>query len=342
VPYGYSLENLLVLLHKQAPAKADAVALHRRRVELGLLSVGLKLHCLGNGTQFSTLVNGLGGSSKILGVNLYKNSGASLCLVLPPVGSARTAILLLECIEQSIESPLFGNPEIQIQVCSPGRLSPRRAALLAIAFYLGSDTLRRYSLAELETTFTTHRNYPRGKRLVLYDADGDFDAEFDWWKRSDKDRLVVPRLPVDNGRSDLLAGSASRLDIENINLLATLLIHAQYEGYWKALGQQFEQEMGALLDQHLLAGLADAPWVRTDDLESGDDDQFFAALQELVAYAFEEAIRIKEKGPFWTSNWRHIPARSSRGILQEVQALLQKYRGELVQGSRLFDQGDPT
>ena len=150
---------------------------------------------------------------------------------------------------------------------------------------------------------------------------------------------MEPQLPFKNGRSDLLTGSGSRLDIENINLLATLLVHAQYEGYWSKLGMQFEKEMGTLLEEHLLAGLVDAPWVRTDDVESGDDDKFFAALQELVAYAFEEAVRIKERGRvFWKR--RDIPARSSRGILQEVQALLQKYRGELVKGSRLFDQGD--
>ena len=90
VSYGYSFENLLALLHDHAPAKVDAVARHRRRVEHGRLSVGLKIHCLGDGSQFSTLVAGLGGSEKILDINRYKHSRASLCLVLPPVGSARS------------------------------------------------------------------------------------------------------------------------------------------------------------------------------------------------------------------------------------------------------------
>ena len=121
--YGYSFEDLLALLHGHAPAKVDAVALHRRRVEHGHLSVGVKIHCLADGTQLSTLVEGLGGAQKILDVNYYKHCYASLCLVLPPVGSARSAILLLECIEHFIGSALFSNPEIQIQVCSPGRLA---------------------------------------------------------------------------------------------------------------------------------------------------------------------------------------------------------------------------
>ena len=86
--YRYSFEDLLALLHGRAPAKVDAVALHRRRVEHGHLSVGLKIHRLGGGSQFSTLVEGLGGAQKILDVNYYKHCHASLCLVLPPVGSA--------------------------------------------------------------------------------------------------------------------------------------------------------------------------------------------------------------------------------------------------------------
>jgi len=341
VSYGYSFEDLLALLHGHAPAKVDAVALNRRRVEHGHLSVGLKIHCLGDASQFSTLVEGLGGAQKILDVNYYKHSHASLCLVLPPVGSARSAILLLECIETFMGSPVFSNPEIQIQVCSPGRLEPHRSALLAIGFYLGSDTLRRYTLGDFATSFAKHQRYPRGRRLVLYDAEGDFDRNFDWWKESCKHRLVEPKLPFENGRTDLLTGSGSRLDIQNINLLATLLVHGQYQGYWKQLGMQFQEEMEALLERHVLKGLVDSPWVRTDDPQSDDDGGFFAALQELVAYAFEESVRLKKKGRLFLG-WYKIPARSSHGILQEVQSLLQKYRSELVRQSRLLDQGDPA
>jgi hypothetical protein len=102
VAYRYSFEDLLALLQGHAPAKIDAVALERRRVEHGHLSVGLKIHCLDAGSRFSTLVEGLGGPQRILEANYYKQSCASLCLVLPPVGSARSAILLLESIENFI------------------------------------------------------------------------------------------------------------------------------------------------------------------------------------------------------------------------------------------------
>src|SRR5262249_19103949 len=108
-------------------------------------------------------------------------------------------------------------------------------------------------------------------------------------------------------------------------------------GYWSQLGMQFEEEMEALLERHVLKGLVDAPWVRTDDPESGDDG-FFAALQELVAYAFEERVRIKKKGRLFPG-WHRLPVRSCRRIRQEVQSLLQKYRNELVTQPRLLDQG---
>jgi hypothetical protein len=37
---------------------------------------------------------------------------------------------------------------------------------------------------------------------------------------------------------------------------------------------QFQEEMEALLERHVLSGLVDAPWVRTDDPGSEDDDGF--------------------------------------------------------------------
>jgi hypothetical protein len=342
VPYGCKLEDLLAILHDSAPAKADAVAVQRRCVEYGLLSVGLKIHCLDSGGQFSLLVERLGGTSKVLEINMYKHSQASLCLVLPPVGNARSAILLLECIEHFTKSALFGNRKIQLQVCSPGRIDARRSALLAMGFYLGSDTLRRYAVGDLETTVSRGPRYQREQRLVIYDAKGDFERGFDWWERYRNHRRIRPKLPFKNGRTDLLIGSGSRLDIENINLLATLLTHAEHQGYWSQLGEQFAEDVESLFDRHLLAGLVNAPWVRTDDAESADDVKFFSALQELVAYVFEESVRIKEKSGIVFSRWHEIPARSSRGILFEMQSLLKKYRTEVVRQSGLHDKGGRT
>src|SRR5262249_35272934 len=110
-------------------------------------------------------------------MNMYRHAQASMCLVLPPVGNARAAILLLECIGSFTGTALFGDWKIQIQVCSPGRLDARRSALLAIGFYLGSDTLRRYRCGDLETTVSRGRRYQRGQ--LIYDGGGDFDRGFE-------------------------------------------------------------------------------------------------------------------------------------------------------------------
>jgi len=335
VTYNYRLQDLTALLHTKAPALADALAASHRRVDDGLLSVGLKVHCLDDGHQFEELVQGLGGAFEVLEVNHYKDARASLCLVLPPVGSATSATQLIAGIERFIGSPIFGNRRIQLQQCSPGRLSARGAALLAIAFYLSSDTLRRYTQADLQTTFDSHSIHPRGIRLILYDADGDFDREFAWW---DKHGFVAPELPFKNGRTDLLIGSGSRLDIRNINLLATLLVHSEYDGYWCLLGEQFRAEMEALLERHILTGLLAAPWVRESWAQMGDDDRFFAALQELVAYAYGESARVKQRRLLLFGTWRDIPARPSNGILEEMQSLLSRYRKLIERQSHLVDQ----
>jgi hypothetical protein len=330
VTYRYKLQDLLSLLHAKTPASADALSANHRRVYHGLLSVGLKIHCLDEGKRFNGLVEGLGGAFEVLEVNHYKDARASLCLVLPPVGSAGSAIQLIECIEKFVGSPIFGNPQIQLQLCSPGRLSGLSSALLAIGFYLGSDTLRRYTQADLRTTFSTHFTYPRGVRLVLYDAEGDFDRDFVWWGCDKEGGIVAHReLPFKNGRTDLLIGSGSRLDILNINLLATLLIHSEYDGCWKKLGEEFKVEMEVMLKRHILAGLLTAPWVRESWAQIGDDDRFFGALQELVAYAYGESARIKKRKLLLFGKWCEIPARSPNGILEETQSLLARYRKQV-------------
>jgi hypothetical protein len=328
VRYGCKLEDLLAVLHDSAPEEAEAVVLRRRRVDHGLLSIGLKIHCLGEGRQFLALVERLGGASKVLDMNMYRHAQASLCLVLPPVSNARAAILLLECIERFTGSALIGDRKVQIQVCSPGSLNTRRSALLGIGFYLGLDTLRRYACGDLETTVSYGRRFQRGRRLIIYDGGGEFDRNFEWWERfgNGKDRLIRLQLPFKNGRSDLLAGSGSKL----------------HQGYWSKLGERFEEDMQSLFDRHLLAGLVTAPWVRADEAETADDKEFLSALQELVAYAFEESVRVKKQSGILIPRLQKKSTRSSQGILHEMQSLLKTYRAEIVRQSRLADEEGRT
>ena len=298
--YAASIDRFLDVLRERVCAKVDALALEKRRVRHGLLSIGLKLHCLGGEDLFDSLIEALGGGSCVLDRNVFRRSRARFCLVLPPVGSADAAILLLESIEQYAGCRIFNNPNIQLQVCSPGRLTPRNAALHAIGFYLSSDTLRQYALDDFATT-VSECYYHRGKRMVIYDAGpfGDFDCAFAWWARGASGLTIRPTLPFLCSRTDVLVGPGSKADIRNINLLATLLVHAQSadgDGYWSSLGASFADDLVALLDGHLLSGLVEAPWIRVSDRRDwGDprnDQIFFGALQELTAYAAAEATRL--------------------------------------------------
>ena len=378
--YAASIERLLETLHVRAPAKVDALALEKRRVPHGLLSVGLKLHCLGDEHLFSPLFAALGGERRVLDHNVFKRSRAKFCLVLPPVGSARAAILLLECIEQYTGCKVFNNRNIQLQVCSPGRLSRRHAALHAIGFYLSSDTLRQYALDDFATTVSDDYYYHRGKRIVIYDAGsyGDFDSAFAWWartagrtspsriarmwgrSRSSGKRaqsiacpitVVAPTLrirkslPFLNGRTDILVGPGSKLDIHNVNLIATLLVHAQSsdsDGYWSSLGELFANELVSLLDRHLLAGLIEAPWICLSDMEgnTANDHLFLSALQELTAYAAAEATRLKQATEK-SARISSLHERDAPGILGEMQKLLATYRS-IVTSISEEEHGDAT
>ena len=332
--FAASFERLIDVLAERVPAKSAVLLREQRLVDHGLLSVGLKLHCLGGGERFASLIEGLGGEGRVLERNLYKRSDARFCLVLPPVGSARIAVSLLDCLGDYTGASLFNDPTVQLQICSPGRLNPRSAAMHAIGFYLGSDTLRTYALDDFATTISQN-SYYRGKRLVIYDGGtyGDFDCNFQWWARIDGGLVVRDCLPFLTSRTDILVGPGSPTDIHNINLLATLLVHAQAGeegGYWQSIGELFVREFSALLDRHLLSGVLEAPWVsRTDsDGTSNCDETFLEALEEIMAYARSEVVRLTRAG-------------AEDGILCEVQKLLRTYR-DIINSISLAEQGERT
>src|SRR3989344_8814976 len=104
-----TMERFLAELYNSCPTKVEAVRANRRRTEHGLLSVGIKLHCLKGGQTFERLATALGGPAAALTFNGYRRTGESACLVLPPVGSAWCAVMLIECIEHYEGKKIFGN-----------------------------------------------------------------------------------------------------------------------------------------------------------------------------------------------------------------------------------------
>ena len=97
---AYTMEDLLSVLHPHCPVKVDALCKNRRRVEHGLTTVGLKIHCLGDKQKLLNLIEALGGQLEVIANRFYAHARASVTVILPPVGSACSAIMLLECIEK--------------------------------------------------------------------------------------------------------------------------------------------------------------------------------------------------------------------------------------------------
>ncbi|HVR58052.1 MAG TPA: hypothetical protein VMT72_14650, partial [Pseudolabrys sp.] len=116
----------------------------------------------------------------------------------------------------------------------------------------------------------------------------------------------------------------------------------EYDGCWRVLGEEFSVEMETLLERHILTGLLAAPWVRQSWAQIGDDDRFFAALQELIAYAYGESTRVKQRRLLLFERWQDVPARPN-GILEEMQRMLSKYRMLIERQSKFISQaGEPA
>lgn len=340
--YSCSMESLISVLHERAPAKADALARSKRQVQYGRLSVGLKIHIMPDIAPvleplFSRLRDVEGKES--LDPNMFQKTGARWCMVIPPLGSANATIDLLHGLQAYSGAPFFGNKLLQLQICSPGRIPPQFAALLSIAFYLGSDTLRRYAPKDLETTFSKAKHYSRARRLALYDARGSFDERFEWWEGKPGNLKIRSDLPFKKGRTDILVGPGSVVDIKNINLVATLLAHVHHQGFWNKLGREFIADLRELLREHKLLSILNAPWIREDhDPLTGKDEGYFKALDTLVGYSFNEKGRFNEQSKnvlrWLVSKLQDSSPEEPANILLEMRALLARYHAEVVRTAR--------
>jgi hypothetical protein len=128
-----------------------------------------------------------------------------------------------------------------------------------------------------------------------------------------------------------MVGPGSKVDIHNINLLATLLVHAQSsdgDGYWCSLGELFASDLVSLLDRHLLAGLIEAPWICISERDGNTDSDhlLLSALQELTAYAAAEATRLEQARESLPARFLSLQEMDARSILDEMQELLATYR----------------
>ena len=116
----------------------------------------------------------------------------------------------------------------------------------------------------------------------------------------------------------------SKRDIENVNLVASLLVHRVYDGLWAEVGRQFAHDVEALLARHMLSGVLDTNWSLGE--HGINDFGLHLALEELADYAFSERERIQ------SAIERDDLEAAKTGILFEMRELLEKYRTIVTQG----------
>ena len=297
-------------LHMKHHGELANIIRSMRKIEHGLLPIGLKIHCASKhppGKDF--LLKGY-----------FAAHNAGTCFNLPPVGSIESVERLLGKIAERAGLSYLNNPDFQIQVCTPGKLNPYHAAILGIAFYLGSDQIRRYKCGDFVTTHAT------GDRLVIYGA-GVLDRRFEWWAKDINGKREVTTLPAEN-RTDVLS-CQSLHDIANVNLIASLLVHVEHGGYWVDIGLRFIDDIKKILEDHELSELLDVQWVKPEKENEETDILFWGALQKMADYAFQDVLDItlaRENGD---------QSRARRGILFEMHQLLSRYRAELFSRSLL-------
>jgi hypothetical protein len=315
--YPYPVRGLGELINRHLKQTDDSWQRHLYKVENGRLPIGLKLHS-------TEPIDEKG----VLAKSSFRLENSGQCVIMPPVGNISVAAEVLTLVERRFGVKVLDNPSIQIQVCSPGELTPRHAALLGVCFYLGSSELRRFKRKDFITSGSTNT----GARLIVYGAQGPLNRSFDWWGKNAQGELGVVATPATiMNRTDVLT-CRSLQDIDTVNLVATLLTHVEHGGFWEDLGGQFIAEVEGLLDRHGLSGLLDVPWIygkSYSDAAKGttadpDGTRFFDMFSELMEYAFAEEDRIRCAIQSGDTD------AAGQGLLFEMRELLDQYRQELI------------
>ncbi len=301
--YWYDVEDLFFY-------SVDETLQNYRQVKHALLPVGMKIHCVSDEGLFNVLFDCLIGTIDsgdqrtplhVKHANMFKQEAGAWCFVLPPVGNSDAASALISHLERITGAKLFKSTNYQIQLCAPGKLEGRDAAILSILFYASSDIIRRFNSKEqLKTTFSGHGKtcIACGIRPVLHGVGGQtstFDRNFLYYtKDANGSKQVYFRLPWKSGkhRTDILAGPCTKGDIKRFNLISSLLVHRRYGGFWAELGEKLYDRTLQIMVEHQIGYMLDFPWVHSSFVQkpsSIEDDLVFDAIVELHELLHDEA-----------------------------------------------------
>lgn len=259
------------------------------------LPIGLKIHILRQDERIQWLEQWH-----------FRAHNAWTCYNIPPVWNMYVVEKVFERIKEMGQWDYLEQDGIEIQVCTAWRLDNTESVILDVLTYLASDNIRSYR----NISFGTSHDYLTYHRRIIYDA-WVLDSEFEW-------------MPIDTRtwkwgyshiwRTDVL-GCKSLIDIRNVNIVASLLAQAHFDGKLSELWTKFKEEALQILKRYWLEHLLDTKWILWDT-EWSDLDEYSIVRSELESIAFEEVERANK----WWTWW----------IIAEVIALIEKYEQEIL------------
>ncbi len=283
-------------------------------IENGMLPIGLKIHCLNKDSKgFNFLKKGN-----------FSVHNAGISFNLPPVGSFRALKKLMAEIEAKSGVDFFddASSDFQIQVCFPGELDPKKAALLRSAVYISAPKLRHFAKEDLTTS---HENLT-GKKLTIYGA-GVQNSHFEYWEEKPVGFGVekLEKFPKRIFNRTDMVGCKSLQEVEYGQLVATLLLHSQYGGIWSKLGKDFESQYMKLLNKYdLIPTVQNNSWIKKPEVTESNPEDFFYHLEEIYEHVRGEFTAVHKTG-------------ERKGLIFEIHNLIQDFKTQIEEESKLIN-----
>jgi hypothetical protein len=300
-PEAYSDKSITEIVAAHSDKIIDELRMHRRE-NLGLLSIGGKLHIKGfNEAKLQLIKNLLGLSSTPFH---FKIMDGAICLP-----ASISAFELKAIVYLLIRAGVVDPKNLQLQLAVPGRLSPRSASVLGCTVLLAT----KFGVQYAEDSFTSSST-KTGSRIMLYDADPGATTQ-------------LPFIKGFPGRTDM-GGRMTPEDVDLYQLLGTVLVHDEYKGPFGKFAEEFKERFMEILERHGLSDVINENWIYINDAEHNDEESSMSHFHDVRkvtdAYFFcaEEAKRTGE----------------AKGIIYEVRDLIRRLKQSVsAEQKKLYD-----
>ena len=306
---------------------AEKCILEARRKSAWLLPIGSKVHTqVAMNPAYFELVK------EILGIDTsyfrLAHGHEDKTLVLPPASSSLEVSLLINSLVLFGVIPLkaadvrrANDPEggglPDAQICFAGRLNAEHCAIMGSATLLATDDgVRRY---DPDAFLSNDSGAQTGARMMIYDGGAA--------------NLVLPFLFGIDERTDVL-GRRSTLDLENGQLVATVLSHFERDKPLGKFAPWFKVKYRAILERHGLEHVLEGSWVhdRRSSYTRREQEAHLDVVHTCTEAWHVHATEISE------AERAGLP--SPPGIITEVNGLIGELRAKVeAERDELIEQG---